>query len=96
MAIAMVAACVTCPMHALLTSPVALWHRPLAVVGYALALGVFATVIPVLLAALALERLGAARAAIAGSVAPVVTALLAWFLAGECLGVMGWLGWAAL
>lgn len=94
MAVAMVAACITCVLHAVMTHPAELWHPTKAVVGYAVALGVFATVIPVLLAAIALQHLGAARAAIAGSVAPVVTALLAWLLAGEHLGVLGWLGCA--
>jgi drug/metabolite transporter (DMT)-like permease len=93
--IAMTAACVTGLVHALLARPSGtdLPHGTVLGLGAALAIG--ATVVPTLLMGLAIEHLGAARTAVAGSIAPALTALLGWATLGEVLGPLGWLGIAA-
>ena len=70
MAIAMIGAATTSGLHALLMEPQATLHPSTATLAFGAALALFATVIPVLLAAVALVRLGAARAAVLGTVAP--------------------------
>ena len=92
MAIAMIGAATTSSMHALLMEPHATLHPTVATLGYGAALALFATVIPVLLAAIALVNLGAARAAVLGTVAPALTALLGWVVLNEHLGALGWCG----
>jgi drug/metabolite transporter (DMT)-like permease len=77
-AYAMVAATVACllqfvvlrPMHALLV--------PTAVLGYAAAMAVVSTVIPVFVTAEALRRIGANPVAIVGALGPVSTIALGW------------------
>ncbi len=92
MAIAMIGATTTSVLHALLMAPQATLHPSLTTLGYGAALALLATVIPVLLAGAALVRLGAARAAILGTVAPALTALFGWVMLNETLGVLGWCG----
>ena len=92
MAIAMIGAATTSSMHALIKEPHATLHPSAATLSYGAALALFATVIPVLLAAVALVHLGAARAAVLGTVAPALTALLGWVVLNEHLGALGWCG----
>jgi drug/metabolite transporter (DMT)-like permease len=92
MAVAMVGACVTALLHALIQVPERLVSPNAAIIGLSAALALVGTVIPVFLASIAMQRLGAARTAILGTVGPVCTALFGWFLLGEVLGVAGWLG----
>ena len=92
MAIAMLGATTTAVLHALLLAPQATLHPSAATLGYGAALALLATVVPVLLAGAALVRLGAARAAVLGTVAPALTALLGWAVLGESLGPLGWCG----
>lgn len=92
MAVAMIGAATTGLLHALLLAPAATLHPSASTVGFGATLALFSTVIPVLLAAVALQHLGAARAAVLGTVAPALTALIGWALLGERLGVIGWCG----
>ncbi len=91
--IGMSAACGTALVHGLLTQPLALPPPTVLGLGAALALG--ATVVPTLLMGLAIQHLGAARTAVAGSIAPALTALIGWLTLGEALGPLGWIGIAA-
>lgn len=92
MSIALIGAATTSCLHALLMEPHATLHPSAATIGYGAALALLATVIPVLLAAVALVRLGAARAAVLGTIAPALTALLGWVALDERLGLLGWCG----
>lgn len=91
--IGMSAACITGLVHGLVARPLVLPPPPVLGLGAALALG--ATVVPTLLMGLAVQHLGAARTAVAGSIAPALTALIGWLTLGEALGFLGWLGIAA-
>lgn len=91
-AVAMLGACMTTVIHALIATPTALLHPTPIIFWLGAALALLATVIPVLLAGVALQHLGAARSALLGTVAPAITALLGWVFAGEFLGLLGWTG----
>lgn len=64
------------PASALFTLPAATW-------GWGLAMALFSTVLPIWLAARAVERLGASRAAAIGTIGPVLTIVLGWFILAE-------------
>jgi drug/metabolite transporter (DMT)-like permease len=83
----------------LLLRPMAALELPTAVYGYAFAMAVLSTVIPVFLTSEALRRVGANTVAIVGALGPVSTILLGWIgleesmsplqLAGVALVVVG-------
>lgn len=60
--------------------------QPPAVHGLALAMAVFATVLPVWLLAEAIRRIGAGPVALTSNLGPVGTMLLGWLLLGEAIG----------
>ncbi|MDX2270224.1 MAG: DMT family transporter [Bryobacter sp.] len=70
-------------MHFLLTHPVQDLVQPPPIYGVALALAVFSTVLPIFLTSEALRRIGANRMAIVGSVGPVLTIWLGYWILGE-------------
>lgn len=88
-------ACLATLLHFYLVTPEPiqqLRQLPEAVWGYGLVLGFFVTVLPTLLVAHSIARLGPAKAAMLASVGPVLTIFLAiWFL-GEQLNALQWLG----
>jgi drug/metabolite transporter (DMT)-like permease len=63
-------------------------------VGYAIALAVVATLLPILLFLKGLRLIGAAPAGVIGTLEPVVTVILAWAVLSEQLGVLQWVGGA--
>lgn len=98
-AYAMVAAAIACVLQFLLLRPMSALALPTPVFGYAFAMAVFSTVIPVFLTSEALRRVGASTVAIVGALGPVSTILLGWLgleetmtslqLAGVMLVVVG-------
>jgi drug/metabolite transporter (DMT)-like permease len=67
---------------------------PLDSIGYAIALAVVATLLPILLFLKGLRLIGAARAGVIGTLEPVVTVILAFAVLGEQLGALQWVGGA--
>jgi drug/metabolite transporter (DMT)-like permease len=63
-------------------------------IGYAIALAVVATLLPILLFLKGLRLIGAAPAGVIGTLEPVVTVILAWAVLSEQLGVLQWVGGA--
>jgi drug/metabolite transporter (DMT)-like permease len=61
--------------------------QPWPVHGYAIAMALFSTVLPIWLSTQALRRIGASRTAIVSSAGPVVTMFLAWAVLGESVGI---------
>ena len=57
--------------------------QPAPVYGYALAMALFATVIPVFLQAAAIRHIGAADTALIGTLGPVITIALGWVILSE-------------
>ncbi|PHV13021.1 DMT family transporter [Chitinimonas sp. BJB300] len=70
--------------HFLLVRPVSsLMTLPLAVWGWALAMALFSTVLPIWLAARAVALLGAGKAAAMGTIGPVLTIVFGWMILAE-------------
>lgn len=65
-------------------------------IGYAIALAIVATLLPILLFLKGLKLIGAARAGIIGTLEPLVTVLLAAVLLGSTLGVIQMVGGALI
>ena len=63
-------------------------------IGYAVALAVVATLLPILLFLKGLRLIGAARAGVIGTLEPVVTVVLAAAFLGDVLGPFQWVGGA--
>jgi drug/metabolite transporter (DMT)-like permease len=83
-ALSLSAACVTALAHFGLAGRTLRGLAP-RVYGLALVMAVFATVLPALALSIGIRRIGAARAAVLGTVGPVSTLFLAYALLGEPL-----------
>jgi drug/metabolite transporter (DMT)-like permease len=60
-----------------------LLHQPWPVYGWAFAMAIFSTVLPVFMQSAAIRRMGAGKAAILGTVGPLLTIFLGWLILGE-------------
>lgn len=60
-----------------------LLHQPLPVYGWAFAMAIFSTVLPVFMQSAAIRRMGASKAAIIGTIGPLLTIFLGWLILGE-------------
>ncbi|AXY55756.1 DMT family transporter [Acinetobacter chinensis] len=88
-------ACIGTLTHFMIVTPqpVALLSQlPPTVLWYGLALGLLVTVLPTVLIAQSISRLGAAQSAMIGSIGPVLTILLAVAFLGEHLNSLQWFG----
>lgn len=65
---------------------------PMQVIWYGIALGLLVTVLPTILIAQSISRLGAAQAAMIGSIGPILTIILAVALLGEHMNAIQWFG----
>jgi drug/metabolite transporter (DMT)-like permease len=73
--------------HFSLTRPLATLVQPWPVVLIALSMALFSTVLPVLALAGAIRRVGSNRAAMVGTIGPVLTIGLGWLILGEAISV---------
>ena len=67
---------------------------PSSVIWYGIALGLLVTVLPTILVAQSIARLGAAQTAMIDSIGPILTIILATLLLGETLNTIQWFGCA--
>ena len=65
---------------------------PNEIIWYGIALGLLVTVLPTILIAQSISRLGAAQSAMIGSIGPILTIILAVALLGEHMNTIQWLG----
>jgi len=79
-------AALCCLVQFALTRPLSAAVLPWQVYGYAAAMAVIATVLPVILTAKAIQMIGAPKVAIIGAVGPIATIILAWWFLGEPIG----------
>jgi drug/metabolite transporter (DMT)-like permease len=91
-AYAMIAATFACLLQFALLRPPSAFIVPAPVYGYAAAMAVISTVIPVFLTAEALRRIGANPVAIVGALGPVSTILLGWIGLEETMTLLQLLG----
>jgi drug/metabolite transporter (DMT)-like permease len=78
--------------HFFVTEPLSSLVQPLPIYGYALAMAIFSTVFPVFAQAAAMRRIGSGRAALIGTVGPLMTIALGWWWLGESISVWQLLG----
>lgn len=69
-----------------------LLQLPSTVIWYGIALGLLVTVLPTILIAQSISRLGAAQSAMIGSIGPILTIILAVALLGEHMNAVQWFG----
>lgn len=69
--------------HFMAAQPFTAFIQPLPVYGWALAMALFATVIPVFALSGAIRRIGAGQASLFGMVGPILTIGFGWWLLGE-------------
>jgi drug/metabolite transporter (DMT)-like permease len=87
-AYAMLVSTVAVLLHFALAHPLGKLAQPAPVLWLSAINGFFCTVLPVFAIMMAVERIGAGSAALAGMIGPVMTILLAWLFLGET--VTGW------
>lgn len=93
--LALSVACIGTLTHFLVVTPqpfVLLAQLPSQIVWYGIALGLLVTVLPTILIAQSISRLGAAQSAMIGSIGPILTIILAVALLGEHMNGIQWLG----
>ena len=73
--------------HFLAGHPLAALAQPPAVLGYAAAMAMLSTVLPVFWQSAAMQRIGAARAVLIGNLGPILTLFFGWWLLGEAVSV---------
>ncbi|MDD5250508.1 MAG: DMT family transporter [Rhodocyclaceae bacterium] len=91
-ALAMLVSTAATLVHFVLTQPLAQLVQPLPVYGYGLGMAVVSTVIPVFAQSAAIRRIGAGRAALIGTIGPLVTIALGWWVLGEAMSAWQGLG----
>jgi len=86
-ALAMLVSTAATLVHFFATQPLSALVQPLPVYGYGLGMAVFSTAIPVFAQSAAIRRIGAGQAALIGTIGPLVTIALGWWVLGEVLSV---------
>lgn len=81
-------------LHFVLTQPLQALAQPWQVYALALAMALISTVLPVFALAAAIRRIGAGRAALLGTIGPVLTVFLSWWILGEPITGWQWIGTA--
>ena len=84
-ALAMLVSTLATLIHFFITQPLSSLVQPLPVYGLGLAMAIVSTVIPVFAQSAAIRRLGAGPAALVGTVGPLMTILLGWWILGETI-----------
>ncbi|MFZ5594598.1 MAG: DMT family transporter [Pseudomonadota bacterium] len=89
---ALTVSCLAVVLHFMAANTPAALFQPLPVYAIALAMAIFSTVLPALLLAEGVRRIGADRTSLIGSIGPVATLMLAWLFLGESLSLAQMMG----
>ena len=81
-------------LHFMLTQPLTALDQPWQVYALALAMALFSTVLPVFAQSAAIRRIGAGRAAMIGTIGPVMTIAMSWWILSEPISLWQWIGTA--
>ena len=90
-------ACIGTLLHFIVATPSPLQllaQLPTQVLYYGIALGIFVTVLPTILMAQSIQRLGPAHSSMIASIGPILTIILATIFLGEYMNAIQWLGCA--
>ena len=91
-ALAIIVSTFTTQLHFVLTQPFSALAQPLEVYAYAAAMALFSTVLPVFWQSAAVQRIGAARTVLIGTLGPMLTIFFAWLLLTEPVSIAQLLG----
>lgn len=91
-ALAMLVSTAATLIHFFATQPIGELIQPLPIYGYGIGMAVVSTVIPVFAQSAAIRRIGAGRAALIGTLGPLVTIALGWWLLGEAMSLWQLIG----
>lgn len=86
-ALAMLVSTAATLVHFFATQPLSALVQPLPIYAYGLGMAVLSTVIPVFAQSAAIRRIGSGRAALIGTVGPLATIVLGWWILGDSLSV---------
>lgn len=86
-ALAMLASTAATLAHFFATQPLSALALPWQIYALGLAMALFSTVIPVFALSAAMRRIGASRAALIGTVGPLLTIVFGWWLLDESISV---------
>lgn len=86
-ALAMLVSTAATLVHFLASQPLSALVQPLPIYGYGLAMAVLSTIIPVFAQSAAIRRIGSGRAALIGTIGPLLTIVFGWWLLGETISV---------
>lgn len=89
---AIIVSTVATQLHFLLSRPFTALSQPMPVYVYAAAMAIFSTVLPVFWQSAAVQRIGAARTVLIGTLGPILTIFFGWLLLSEPLSVAQLLG----
>jgi len=85
---AMIAATVTTLIHALISNGLNIFNQTGFVYGLILIMAIFSTVLPLILMAEGIKRIGASRASIINTSGPPLTLAMAFIILGETIGIL--------
>ena len=91
-ALAIIVSTFATQLHFVLTQPFTALAQPLEVYAYAAAMALFSTVLPVFWQSAAVQRIGAARTVLIGTLGPMLTIFFAWLLLTEPVSIAQLLG----
>ena len=74
-------------LHFVFAQPISALNQPLPVYAYSAAMAIFSTVLPVFMLSAAIRRIGASTTALIGTLGPVLTVFLSWWLLDEPLSL---------
>ena len=74
-------------LHFAVSQPLSAFVQPSSVYAYGAAMALFSTILPVFMQSAAIRRIGASRSALIGTLGPVLTIFLGWWLLGEPLSL---------
>lgn len=95
--LALSVACIGTLVHFMVSTPAPLHliaQLPTTVLWYGLALGLVVTVLPTILVAQSIARIGASQSAMIASIGPILTIILATLFLGETMNGIQWFGCA--
>lgn len=91
-ALAIIVSTFATQLHFLLTQPFSALAQPMEVYAYAAAMALFSTLLPVFWQSAAVQRIGAARTVLIGTLGPMLTIFFAWLLLTEPVSIAQLLG----
>lgn len=84
-AFAMLVSTLATLLHFVATQPLSAFNQPLPIYGYGIAMALFSTVLPVFMQSAAIRRIGSTKAALLGTIGPMLTIFLGWYCLEESI-----------